>query len=306
MLTKVIWLQSAIWSNRLKTIYLILLLPWIVFLTIFLVLFYSYWEINNYLIDDFTNLTIIWLPLILSWLFIWVLLQRQIIFKFSGAKHITRKEEPEIYNIVENLCISRGLPTPKIWIIEDQSLNAFATGWSPESSWIVFSRGLIEKLNKEEIETVAWHEMTHIMNWDIKIMVLTNVFVWIIWTIGEILMRTRWDSWNWSKNLLPLLGLILYIVSLIILPLINLAISRKREFLADAWSVELTKNPNSLISALQKISIDPTIKWIKKDSVSAMCIENPKKYNSWMISKIKSLFSTHPRIEDRIAMLKMM
>lgn len=299
----IIWLKSSIWENRARSIYLILLLPLIVALSIFLVLYYSYGEINNQLITEFTNINIVWLPIIWIWLFLWILFQRQIIFSFSGAVPIERKNEPEIYNIVENLCISRWLPVPKIWIIEDDSLNAFATWWTPKNSWIVFSRWILNTLDKNEIEAVAWHELTHIMNGDIKIMVLTNVFIWIIWTIGEILMRMKSSSSDSkNNNPLPLLWLVLYLLSLLIFPLINLAISRKREFLADAGSVELTKNPNALISALQKISQNPFIESIEKDNISAMCIEYPKPKKSSFFS---DLFSTHPSIEKRIEQLRM-
>jgi heat shock protein HtpX len=184
-------------------------------------------------------------------------------------------------------------------------MNAFATGWNPKSSWIVFSRWLLNKLEKSEIEAVAGHELSHIMNWDIKIMVISTVFIGIIGTIWEILIRT-WRSnsdSNW-KNPLPIIGVILYLVSLIILPLVNLAISRKREFLADAWSVELTKDREAMIRALQKISWDPTIESIEKQSVAQMCIENPFKKKNWFMTFFGNLFSTHPSIESRIEVLR--
>lgn len=285
--------------------YLISLMPLIVFWSIFLWYYINYQTLDGVVLNEIFSSILLSLPIIIIWFFIAVFFQKQIIFSFSWAKEITRIENPEIYNIVENLCISRWLPVPKIWILEDDSMNAFATWWNKKSSWIVFSRWLLNKLNKQEIEAVAGHELTHIINWDIKIMVLSTVFIWIIWTIWEILLRTRSsnrDSKWW--NPLFIIWIILYLVSLIILPLINLAISRKREFLADAWSVELTKDKFAMISALQKISTDSTIESIKKVWVAQMCIEDPfLKWAKWMSNFFWNFFSTHPTIESRIEAL---
>lgn len=308
----VIWLQTSIWSNRFKTFYLIILLPIVVFLGIFLWFFIIHTKTGNaqiwdLVLSDTLNVFLYTLPFLLLWLVVWILLQKTLIFAFSWAKEITRTENPEIYNIVENLAISRWLPNPKVWILEDDSLNAFATWWSKKSSWIVFSRWLLNKLDKKEIEAVAAHEMTHIINEDVKMLVIITVFIWIIWTIWEILIRTWWGRSSSSDkkwwNPLPLFGLILYLISLIILPLISLAISRKREYLADAWSVELTWDRDSMINALQKISVDSRIESIQKTSIAAMCIADPFA-KIWFMATIKSFFSTHPSIDDRISTLK--
>jgi len=279
-------------------------MPAIVLLTIFLVYYFWTWS-ANIAVQESANLMMYWLPLMLVWLVLWILFQRQIIFSFSGAEPIERKDYPEIYNIVENLCITRGVPMPKIWIIPDHSMNAFATWWSKDNSWIVFSQWILEKLDKKEIEAVAGHELTHILNEDIKLMVVSTVFIWFIWTIWEILMRS-WSTSRDSKesNPLPLIWFALYLVSLIILPLINLAISRKREFLADAWSVELLWDNRPMINALLKISQDPVIETIEKDNIAAMCIANPIPKKEWFFSKVKNLFSTHPSIEERVKLLQ--
>lgn len=299
-----VWLQTSIWSNRFKTLYLISLLPLIVFVSILLGFYFSYGKLDTAVLNEVFSSSIISLPIIAIWLFIAILFQKQIIFSFSWASPITRQEYPEIYNLVENLCISRWLPTPKIGILDDDSMNAFATGWNPKSSWIVFSKWLLNKLDKSEIEAVAGHELTHIINWDIKIMVISTVFVGIVWTVWEILIRTWWKSDEKWKNPLFIVWIILYIGSIIILPLVNLAISRKREFLADAWSVELTKDREAMIRALQKISGDPTIESIEKQSVAQMCIENPFKKKNWFMTFFWNLFSTHPSIESRIEVLR--
>lgn len=301
----ILWLNTSIMHNRLRLIYLITLLPLVTAWVIFIYTYVIHKTINDALIDDFIAINTIFIPVILLWLFIWVLLQKKIIFSFTWAKEINRKEDPEIYNIVENLCISRWIITPKIGIIEDNSLNAFATWWTKKDSWIVFSRWLINKLDKEEIEAVAWHELTHIINWDVKNMVIINVFIWAIWTIWYILMRTGWGRSSKWKNPLPILWLFLYLASIIILPLINLAISRKKEYLADAWSVKITKNSEAMISALQKISKDSVIEKIswKWRNVAAMFISNPRNKAKYF-AKIRSMFSTHPTIESRVQALQ--
>jgi len=228
------------------------LLPLVTIIVIFLYNLFIYnGNIDGVFWNDFITINSIFIPILLIWLFVWVMMQKKIIF-FTWAKEVDRKWEPEIYNIVENLCISKWLVVPKIAIIEDNSMNTFATWWSKNDSYIIFSRWLINKLEKDEIEAVVAHELTHIINWDVKNMVIINVFIWAIWTIWYILMRTwSWRSSKWS-NPLPIFWLFLYLASIILLPLINLAISRKKEFLADAWSATLTKNPEWLIRALKK------------------------------------------------------
>jgi len=262
-----------------------------------------------------TSLSILMLilPIILIAFLISFFLNIKLIFLFSWAKKIERKDNPEIYNIVENLCISRWLPIPNIWILEDNSLNAFAT-WRGKKSRIVFSRWIINKLEKNEIEAVAGHELTHIINKDTLLMVVIVLFIGIIGTIWETFFKVwvngikekekeRERDKDTTHLLLISLWIILMTVWYLIFPIIRLAISRKREYLADAWSVELTKDKNAMISALKKISQDSVIESIKKQTVAAMCIESPfdvKKKNS----RFKNILSTHPSIEDRIKVLE--
>ncbi len=300
-----VWLRTSIWHNKLRLIYLISLLPIITISVIFIYLYLlnngnfskTFWE-------QFYSISWIWLIFVFIRMIIGIFLQRQIIFAFTGAREITRKQNPKIYNIIENLCISRWIPTPKIWIIDDNSLNAFATWWNKEYSRIVFSQWILDKLNKQEIEAVAGHELTHIINWDVKNMVIINIFIWAISTIWYYMMRMWWRNDKW-KNFLTILWLILYIISLTLFPLINLAISRKKEYIADAWSVTLTHNSNSMINALTKISNDPFIEKIdtKPNSIASMFIINPKK-ESKFLANLKEKFSTHPSIENRIKKLK--
>lgn len=277
---------------------------------------------NYYISQAFNNtLSVFSLlgPVILIWCLISFLFYRQIIFKFSGASPLSRKDNPQIYNIVENLCISRWILVEsdiqqnrwiKVWIIEDSSLNAFAVWWNPKNSWIVFSRGLLEKLNKQEIEAVAAHELTHIINKDSLLMIVIVVFIWAIATIWEIVFRialstkSEKDSWN-IKLAMIVIWIVLMVLWYLIFPLVQLAVSRRREYLADAGSVELTKDKNAMISALKNISQDAVIEDIKKPTVAAMCIASPFDSKKWWFSSfIWNLFSTHPSIEDRIKALE--
>ena len=300
-----------------KTWMLIFLLPLFLGLTLFVVFYLNSGDSKQY--DEYGNLiaykevssqerlmvaeqetgeilVVLW-PVIMIWILIAFFFQRQLIFSFSGAKPITRQEHPEIYNIVENLCISRGLPTPKIWIINQEWMNAFALGRRASDSRIVFTTGLLEKLDKREIEAVAAHELTHIINKDTLLMLVIVLYIWAISIIGEILIRTGRGKWNGKgKNILPLIGLALMILWYLLYPLIRLAISRKREYLADAGSVQLTKDNQAMISALKKINQKPEIE-LKNKEMSAMFIENP-------LDNAFSIFQTHPSIEDRIKALE--
>jgi heat shock protein HtpX len=241
----------------------------------------------------------LWPIILIRWL-IAFFFQRQIIFAFSGAHPVTRKDYPEIYNIVENLCISQWLSVPKIGIIQDESLNAFALGWDMDHARIVFTAWLLKKLNKREIEAVAAHELTHIINKDSLLMVMIVVYIGIIATLWEILIRSA-RSWSKKGNILPLVGIILLLLGYIFYPLIRMALSRKREFLADAWSVMITKDAEAMIGALKKISSNPEVMSIKKDTVAALCIENPLK--KWT-SRFSNLLATHPPVEERIRALQ--
>lgn len=236
-------------------------------------------------------------PVLMIWLLISFFFQRQLMFSFSWAKPVTRAQEPKLYNMIENLCISKGLPTPRIGIIETPGMNAFALGWRPKDSWIVFTRGLLNALEKSEIEAVAGHELTHIINKDSLLMLVMVLYIGAISLLGEILLRSGGRGGNSkNKNVLPLIGIVLLMLGYLFYPLVKLAISRKREYLADAGSVELTKDNQAMISALRKISARPEVKLDNKE-MAAMFIANPFK-------KMSSLFQTHPSIEDRIKALE--
>ena len=228
----------------------------------------------------------------------------------AGAKPILKEDNPYVYRMVENLCITAGLPLPKVYIINDPNINAFATGRDPQHSSIAITQGAIDKLANEELEGVIAHELSHIKNFDIRLMMVIIVLVGIIALFSDWLMRGFFwrKSDNRSKDQLGLIfliaGIILAILSPLIAQLIQLAISRKREFLADAGGALLTRYPQGLANALEKISQTNQMPLQRANNATAhLYIANPFGQSKRFLS---SLFSTHPPIEERIANLRQM
>ncbi|MDO8499190.1 MAG: M48 family metallopeptidase [bacterium] len=227
----------------------------------------------------------------------------------SGARQITREENKYLYNLVDNLCIATGTPVPKIYIIEDPAINAFATGRKPELASIAVTRGAIEKLENEELEGVLAHELSHIKNYDIRFMMLVAVLVGSISIISNIMLRSRLYGGRRSNNnsggnaggILLIVGIILAILSPIIAEVIKLAISRRREYLADASGALVTRYPEGLAKALEKIAAENQPLQRASQATAPLYISNPLSGK-----KISGLFSTHPPIEDRIKKLREM
>lgn len=231
----------------------------------------------------------------------------KIVLKISRAKEIKKQDNPELYRSVENLCIAAGLPLPKIYIIDETALNAFATGRNPEHAVIVVTRGLLEKLDRSELEGVLAHELSHIGNRDMLLSTVVVVLVGLVALISDWFLRWTWFSGSRRDEreggqfgaIMMLIGIILAILSPLIAILIQLAISRKREFLADASGALLTRYPDGLASALEKISKDPTPLRVANKATAHLYISNPFKGK-----KISKLFMTHPPTEERIKVLR--
>jgi heat shock protein HtpX len=226
----------------------------------------------------------------------------------TDSKPLARNENKRVYNLVENLCISAGMTTPQINIIEDDSLNAFASGIDQKTFSVSLSRGIIDKLNDEELEAVIAHELTHIRNRDVRLLIVSIVFVGIFAFISQTIFRTlqfggggrgKKDG-GWAIIIALLLALVGYLIS----SLLRFALSRKREYLADAGSAELTHRPLALASALRKISDDPTIEAVKRKDIAQMFIENPQGKEKKSSFSFGSLFATHPPISKRIQLLE--
>jgi len=230
----------------------------------------------------------------------------------AGAKEITEADGKYIYRLVENLCITAGLPMPKIHIINDDAINAFATGRNPETSSIAITTGAINKLENEELEGVIAHELSHIKNYDIRVMTLVIICVGIIALLSNWFFRISFLGGGRRSNskgggqlqlILLAVGLILLIISPIIAQLIKFAISRKREFLADASGALLTRYPEGLARALEKINKYNTEPMRRANNASAhLYISNP--FGDKAKKGIAKMFSTHPPIEERIAALR--
>ena len=225
------------------------------------------------------------------------------VLAINGARPATREQDLQLSVILENLCIASGLPKPKLYVIQDGSPNAFATGRNPQNAVICVTTGLLEKLNKYELEGVIAHELSHIKNYDILLSTVVSVFVGFVvilsdWFTRFAFVRNRDDDNNNGNAVIAIIAIVFLILSPIFATLMQLAISRKREFLADATAVEFTRNPDGLISALQKISDDPDVLEVANKSTAHMYISNPLK------EKKTDLWSTHPSTEKRIEALK--
>lgn len=238
-----------------------------------------------------------------------------IIDRATGAREVSRKEEPELFNLLENLCISRGITMPRLAVIENRALNAYASGLTEKQYRVTVTRGLMKKLNKDELEAVLAHELSHIRHRDVRLMVVAVIFVGIISFLGEMLarglfhggrIRTRGrgrgtggsgggGSGGGAVLVLLLIAVGLIALAWILAIVIRFTLSRRREYMADAGAVELTKNPDAMISALLKISGRSRL-GDTPDEMREMFIENPR-------VGFMGMFATHPPIEKRIDML---
>lgn len=224
-----------------------------------------------------------------------------ITLKINGAELISKKDAPELYSIVESLSITAGLPMPKLYIINDSSMNAFAAGTDPENSVICATTGLLENMDKVEIEGVMAHEISHIKNYDIRVSMVAVALTAVIGMLSDIVLRFIFlnDDDEDSKNPITLiLGLFFVLISPLLATITRLAISRQREFLADATAVSLTRYPDGLISALEKLKNNKPLKR-QNSTTASLFISNPMKQGFF-----QRIFSTHPPLDDRINRLK--
>jgi heat shock protein HtpX len=230
----------------------------------------------------------------------------RIVLAISGAKPIEKKDNPYLFRIVENLCIGAGLPLPKIYIVEEAALNAFATGRDPRHSVVAVTRGLLDNLEDEELEGVIAHELSHIRNFDIRVMTLAAVLAGSLVMIADIFLRSmrylgrsRGGRRGSGAGVLFLIGLVLAILAPIFAQLLKLAISRQREFLADSSGALLTRYPEGLARALEKMGADKTPLQHVSEATAHLYIKSPLSAGFRT-----SLFSTHPPIEERIKRLR--
>ncbi len=251
-----------------------------------------------------------WWPMVLGVAAIWVLIgyyfNGTIIHYATGAKPVTRDQEPKLYNLLENLCISRGLTMPPLYVIDTDVMNAYASGIDEKSYAITVTKGLLDNLSPAELEAVLAHELTHIIDRDCRLLIVTIVFTGMLSFLSQMLWRgLRVSSFSRSRSknggaivLLMVIAAIAMLIGYALALILRLALSRRREYLADAGSVELTKNPDALISALIKISQNPDVPHVPSE-VRQMFIENsPSGFD------LGGLFATHPPIAERIHVLE--
>lgn len=297
-------IQSQIWRNNTLSALILAGFPILVFFLTAIGIFFS--------VDKDIEVTLEAIPVVfmvvgggvLLWFIIAYFSHTSMITKATGALPLERKENMRVYNLVENLCISRGIKTPKIYIILDSSLNAYASGINERTYSITLSQGIIEKLSDEELEAVIAHELTHIMNRDVRLLIVSIVFVGIFSFLAQAMLRSMGRAKGKKGGQQIVVVLILALIGLLISYLLRFALSRKREYMADAGAAQLTKNPLALASALEKVSQDSQIEAISREDVAQLFIHHPLGEEKGFFSFLSGVFKTHPPIEERIAILR--
>lgn len=307
---KYVGLSRQIQRNNFNSFLLLIAFP-----ALLLGMFYAFFFFASEKDIDQANSSFIRvMPIVLAVTGIWFLIawagHSAFIRLATGSKPLERTENKRVYNLLENICISQGMKMPKLYIIEDDSLNAFASGINNSSYSISLSRGIINKLNDEELEGVMAHELTHIKNRDVRLLIISIIFVGIFSFLAEMAFRSLRFAGNRKSSkdgkgtgALILIIIVITAVAYFVSLLLRFGISQKREYLADAGSAEITKKPYALASALRKISDDSLIEAVESRDVAQLFISNPKpsvhKSASW-----DNLFATHPPIEKRIELLE--
>jgi heat shock protein HtpX len=301
---KYVGLQSQISRNNRNSVLLLLAFP-----ALLLALFYAFFFfVGEQNVENANQYFLSALPIILTIVLIWFLIayagHASMIRLATGAKPLERKENLRVYNLVENLCIQLGMTMPKVYIIEDESLNAYASGINEKTYAVTLSRGIIEKLNDEELEGVIAHELTHIRNRDTRLLIISIIFVGIFAFLAQMALRSlRFSGSSNRRNTgyIMLIAIILTSIAYLLSVFLRFGISRSREYLADAGAAEMTKKPYALASALRKVSGDPRIEAVKNRDVAQLFIENPQETQK---NFFNNLFATHPPIEKRIQLLE--
>lgn len=289
-------------KNKLKSFFLMLI--------VFLVLI-GLGTVIGLIVGGDYFLFILVVSIIISIFYVWLgyFYSDKIALTSVRAKPTDERQYSQFYNSVEGLTIASGLPMPKLYVMEDPNINAFASGRDPKHAVICVTTGALQKLNKQELEGVLGHELSHVANYDIRFMTLVSVLVGLVAIVSEIFLRSLWfgagsrDREGEGNIILMIVGIVLAILAPIVVQLVQLAVSRRREYMADASSVKFIRSPTGLISALKKIereNPDPNEKKRVNKAVAPLFISDPFK------RKLQGLFSTHPPIEKRIEILERM
>jgi len=299
-------MYEQIASNKRKSIFLIFF-----FLVLIAALGWVFGQITEF--GSYALIPAVVIALLMTWGSYYY--SDKIVLAVSKARPVSKQEYPYLYNVVEGLALAAGLPKPRCYVIDDTAPNAFASGRNPEKAVVVVTEGLLKKLNRAELEGVIAHEMSHIKNYDIRVQTLAVVMVGVVVLLSDWILRSflwggrrKRSSDKSSGNagaILIIVALALAILSPLIAQLLKMAVSRKREFLADADGAMLTRYPPGLASALKKLSADKEPLEVANKATAHMYIINPLKDHKRSVGMAK-LFSTHPPVEERIAALEKM
>lgn len=331
---KYVGLQTQINRNNRMSILLLLAFPCImlgmvwIFLAILNWLAGGYYDANGELVHTLNIEAVNYyflnaVPWVVGGVGIWFLIayfaNTSMVKAATGARALERRENPRIYNIVENLCMTCGMDMPKVNVVDDPQLNAFASGINKETYTVTVTTGLMDLLNDDELAGVIGHELTHIRNRDTRLLITSIVFVGIVSTIMSLVVRMMFNSMMWggfssrrdnekgsgvSTIVIMIVGIICCAIAYFFTLLTRFAISRKREYMADAGGAELCGNPLALASALRKISGDPGLQNVEREDVAQLFIIHPQKFTSGFQDFFNSMFATHPDTAKRIAFLE--
>jgi heat shock protein HtpX len=302
-----IGLQEQIRSNNLKSSLILAGFPLLILAGVYAFFFFMMGGKEH--IEQVNMRFITTIPFVIGGVLIWFMIayfaNSSMIQLASNSKPLERKENMRVYNLTENLCMSVGMKMPQLFVIESSALNAFASGINEKSYAVTLTTGIIEHLNDEELEGVIAHELTHIRNKDVRLLIVSIIFVGIISFAVDILLRNLiWGGGRRDKddNKMVIVALVISAVALLLSILFKFALSRKREFLADAGAVQITRNSKAMASALRKISGHSEVGSVKSEDVKQMFIE----HKALDGAGFAGLFATHPPIEKRIAVLEQM
>ena len=237
----------------------------------------------------------------------------KVVLAMSRAREVTHADQPRLHNLVEGLCIAGGIPKPRVYMVADDAPNAFATGRDPEHASIAVTTGLLEKMNRVELEGVIAHELSHVKNRDTLVMAIVATLVGVLvlladWTLRSFFWgvggRRRDNEGGGAGAVFALVGIVVAVLMPILARVMQMAVSRRREFYADVSGVQMTRYPPGLISALEKLKADSTVVHTAVRSTGHLWIESPLQHESSFMGKLNRLFDTHPPLDERIRMLR--
>ncbi|CAN5416927.1 M48 family metallopeptidase [soil metagenome] len=312
-----IGIQGQIRRNNTRSIILLLGFPILILGVVWVFFYFANYTpegppdastINDYFLSTIPGVVIA----VLIWFMIAWFSHSFMIRRATGARPLERKENKRVYNLVENLCISKGMKIPKVNIIRDSALNAFASGINEKTYTVTLTEGIIRELNDEELEGVIAHELMHIRNRDVRLLIISIIFVGIFSFVAQIAFRNMLYGGmhagragrKQQDNRLLIIAVIIAFIAYLLSVTFRFAISRNREYMADSGAAEMTKNPRALASALRKISGNHKVKTVKSPDVAEMFIENTPDRSSGLMASITGLFATHPPIDKRIQILE--